>query len=72
MRLRRAVERRERVWRRLVVVVPWAGVVSVGRDAGGPAMLEEAAVVTVLAERAVPLVRVRERRISSGVGRWPS
>lgn len=30
------------------------------------------AVVTVLAERAERLVRERERRMSRGVGRWPS
>jgi hypothetical protein len=52
-------ERRVVVRRRMGMVV--AGLL------GGREM-----VVTVLAERAVPEVRVRERRISRAVGRWPS
>jgi hypothetical protein len=63
---RRAVERRERVWVRAVVAgsvavaVPGVGVGG-GRPGREEAMLE-----------VVPLVRVRERRMSRGVGRWPS
>jgi hypothetical protein len=79
MRERRVVVRRANVVLLLLLLRPL--VVLAGRPGPSPTrppvmlgwwLVTVVTVVTVLAERAVLPVRVRERRISRGVGRWPS